>query len=160
MMSIHIFQVSCRLSPVLCSPSLVLLHLLFLKFFTCLLSHPFFPAVFILMQLYYLYCTDEGHRIVTETFDTNLNLVVIRLVRERNKSHNIDNCLGVPVMTRYDKICKYVAAFVVLNDMYVKTQLCQYFNLQYCNLHFTIVAIVTDIRTNRMLYIWFIIIPQ
>ena len=39
------------------------------------------------MQLYCLYCTDEGHCIVTETFDTNLNLVVIRLVRERNKSH-------------------------------------------------------------------------
>ena len=32
--------------------------------------------------------TDEGHCIVTETFDTNLNLVVIRLVRERKKSHN------------------------------------------------------------------------
>ena len=48
------------------------------------------------MQLYCLYCTDEGHCIVTETFDTNLNLVVIRLVRERNKSHmDIPNHTGL-----------------------------------------------------------------
>ena len=62
-----------------------------LAFYFCSVTHlPFIPphfslAVFILMQLYCLYCTDEGHCIVTETFDTNLRnyLVAIWLVRER-----------------------------------------------------------------------------
>ena len=56
----------------------------------------FFLAVFILMQLYCLYYTDEGHCIVTEMFDTNLNLVVIQLVRERKKSYmDIPNHTGL-----------------------------------------------------------------
>ena len=86
------------------SPSFVLLHLLFFKFFHL----PFIPAtfclaVFILMQLYCLYCTDKDHSIVTETFDTNLNLVVIRLVRERKKSH-VDNTPMILLAIQYSSL--------------------------------------------------------
>ena len=43
-----------------------------------------------------IHCTDEGHCIVTETFDTNLNLLVIQLVREWKKSHmDIPNHTGL-----------------------------------------------------------------
>ena len=44
----------------------------FSNFFTHLLFLPLFLAVFILMQLYCLYYTDEGHCIVAKTFGLNL----------------------------------------------------------------------------------------
>ena len=51
----------------------LLLHLLFSS--PAFYSRHISLAVFILMQLYCLYCTDEGHGIVAETFDPNLRTI-------------------------------------------------------------------------------------
>ena len=58
-----VFSLSCFVTPVIFQISSLAFY-----------SRHFLPSVFILMQLYCLYCTDEGHCIVTKRFDTNLRL--------------------------------------------------------------------------------------
>ena len=67
--SLSLFFMYCSVTPV------------FVLFFFSKISSPTFYsrhfslAVFILMQLYCLYYTDEGHCIVAETFDPNLRTI-------------------------------------------------------------------------------------